>query len=1421
MKESVFRRVGALLLALALCFTMMPMSVYADEAPQAEVQAAEDQEGVLTTQAQLANIEKYGNVVLDTDLAALTEAGFEYGDVVTVKFLDKTVDMPVVSNFSDVDQGKEGLFANDTVVRAAINMGNYADTYGIAKKIVNDDGTFYWQPYEGVTDPVTFEITMKEKGGYLDEYIMRQLKYTDERSDYPDLTDAEFANFRAVTTTGMGQGRLYRTASPVNPEHKRNTIADNCIKDAGVTVVMNLADSEEEILSYEGFGESYYSTTNYICLDMGVDFAAEEFQTKLASGYKFFANNPGTYAIHCTEGKDRAGFVAAVTECFMGATYEEVCADYMTTFYNYYGVKPDEERYTRILNGNIVKSLEKAFGVEVLSECDLQAEATEYLKQIGLTDEEIEALKANLAADNSGVPEDVEIAEPYSQVKFIDALESGLFIAPENVTVTQPKFGKGLLLSGKVADFKEKIALNGEFDFDGNRVGRITFDGLADRGVAIDVNIYLDGEETPAATVRLKNQMGKNAWSNTGDYTFDVYDANIVGKHRVAFDFSFASKTTGEPYADDKDVDVLIRSIEFCENSIPVMYFNIDETQGTIQAMNSSEDHSVECYGTVDLQVPDGFISEYDGKQQKSLKGIELDYIRGRGNSTWGVEKKPYKVKFNKKQDLFGMGKNKHWILLANRYDNSLIRNRMTYWLGEQFGLAFTPQCIPVEVVMNGEYYGSYLLCEQIRIDKNRVNIDDLEDDENGNQTATEAPEIWGGYLLSMSPYGDEDPDNIFRTQRGVEMFLESPSFEDYPRNETQMNYITAYVQKVEDAIFGNDFKDADGKKYTEYLDLEAAAKYWWVQEFSANGDAYGSGSTMLYKKRTEEDGSEGKLYWGPLWDFDYVAWGDLDYDLRVPDTLDYTDNMEWFRQMKADPEFTDKLVEEWEKLDPLLNDITKEGGLLDQYYEQTKTSWKYDHEKWGSYGEGWWSDDEEANPVQRTYKEEVDQLRAWIEGRRQVVYDNIDSLNPTPHTLTFMIDGEVVSTQTVMEGFPIANIPPAPEKKGYILVGWVSQEGMIVTKGDYIYDDMILEPYYMRESDVVKPEHLYFGQYDVYVYIFENYFEEYYPSYTIIPEYADVQTIDWTSSDPSIAYVDEYGNVTCMENGDVVITGTLANGVSNSYRIHIMSYGDFEFNYPEYIYLDKPELTLYVGETEQIVASLEPQPCFVSGLTWFSIDDDICYVDNNGVVTAYAPGNATLVVMNTEYGIYEKVKVTVKGISKPKVTTTANVSKKQVKLSWKSVKKAVKYRVAYRKAGASKWTYKNTTKTSYTIKNLKKAGLYQFKVRAIGKNSNSKWSTVQRVYMKKMTPKLKAGKKSVKVTWTKNSKASKYQIIWSYDSKMANAKTINVAKSKTSYTIKNLKKGKKVYVKFRAIRTYKGKTYQGILSARKAVKTL
>ena len=252
-----------------------------------------------------------------------------------------------------------------------------------------------------MTYPVEVTYTLAEKEGYMAEYILHELTRTNNREDYAQLTDEEFANFRVIDTTGIKEDTLYRTSSPINPELGRNTYADAALEKAGVTVIMNLADDEETAKSYEGFEDSYYSNQKVIYLNLGVDFAADDFKAGLAKGLRFFAENEGVYAVHCTEGKDRAGFVSALLECLTGATYEEVVEDYMLSYINYYGVEKGSDKYNAIAQSNIIKTLQNAFGVDDLSKADLAAEAAEYIKSLGLTDQEIEQLKINLCGSTA------------------------------------------------------------------------------------------------------------------------------------------------------------------------------------------------------------------------------------------------------------------------------------------------------------------------------------------------------------------------------------------------------------------------------------------------------------------------------------------------------------------------------------------------------------------------------------------------------------------------------------------------------------------------------------------------------------------------------------------------------------------------------------------------------------------------------------------------------------------------------------------------------------------------------------------------------------------------------------------------------------------------------------------------------------
>ena len=234
-----------------------------------------------------------------------------------------------------------------------------------------------------------------------------------------------------------------------------------------------------------------------------------------------------------------------------------------------------------------------------------------------------------------------------------------------------------------------------------------------------------------------------------------------------------------EPPGSDEEVVI--------DNGIPVVYLNIDETRGSISDMNESPDHSVYCYGNITIDVPEGFhYSDFPDVDPNGLDNVEMS-MRGRGNSTWDRNKKPYKIKLESKSKVLGFGKNKHWVLLANDKDPTLILDRITAWLGNKMGFPFTPTGVPVDVVMTGQvfgtkYLGSYFLSENVRVDTNRLEIAELE------ETDTDPAIITGGYLIqNASQLRGGSPDRFFTT-RGVEWGTDTPSFDVEAETLTEMD---------------------------------------------------------------------------------------------------------------------------------------------------------------------------------------------------------------------------------------------------------------------------------------------------------------------------------------------------------------------------------------------------------------------------------------------------------------------------------------------------------------------------------------------------------------------------------------------------------------------------------------------------------
>lgn len=363
-------------------------------------------------EAGIYDISKYGNIILTIKPDAMIGYGYEEADIIDVEIGGKHMKMPIGTNYSDVDAGRPvcryDLENDPPYTTLAIASGNLATTMEVADKNETDDEKGYeWIYREGKDKDMAVTITMFEKQGYADEYAVHKVTATrtNERSDYPDLTDQEFCNFRVVETTGMGKGTLYRSSSPVNPKIGRNKEADEALSLNGVKTVINLADYEKEMKEFPDYSSSYYSRCEIIPLAMSMDITAEDNRKKLAEGLRFIAGHEGPYLIHCLEGKDRTGFICGVLEGLMGADLDEIVDDYMITYYNFYNVEKGAETYDRI-SAIIIHQILDAFKISSYTKLGedepLTPYAEKYILGLGLSEEELQNLKDRLAADWGG-----------------------------------------------------------------------------------------------------------------------------------------------------------------------------------------------------------------------------------------------------------------------------------------------------------------------------------------------------------------------------------------------------------------------------------------------------------------------------------------------------------------------------------------------------------------------------------------------------------------------------------------------------------------------------------------------------------------------------------------------------------------------------------------------------------------------------------------------------------------------------------------------------------------------------------------------------------------------------------------------------------------------------------------------------------
>lgn len=398
------------------------------------------------------------------------------------------------------------------------------------------------------------------------------------------------------------------------------------------------------------------------------------------------------------------------------------------------------------------------------------------------------------------------------------------------------------------------------------------------------------------------------------------------------------------------------------------------------------------------------------------------NFIKGRGNSTWELEKKPYFLKLAKKSGLCGLEPDKKWLLIANAGEATKIANKLFYDFSKDAGLPYSTDSAWADLYINGEYRGNYLVCEKIDVGMNRIDIDDLERENaltyESYEPYAEAsirgyltdlsdnpPDISGGYIIEKDVTIENSPCG-FVTDDKNSFVITSP-------DNASMEE-TAYIRDIFQNI-GN-LLNQQNAQVLQYIDTDSFARRFLIEETALNSDAFIT-SCYFFKRRGDD-----KIYAGPIWDFDSVlgesdsvdrgemenVW--LNYEettvLAMSRNHSTTAVLSWDEQLYELPEYRSILETTYVDLLPRLKTLLYE--KIDLYADQVRQSvlldsfrWNYAENQAGHYS----SFDNNIRYLKFFLAKRINFLNRRF-GLDELSYEE----EPTGvHNITCMIDGQEI----------------------------------------------------------------------------------------------------------------------------------------------------------------------------------------------------------------------------------------------------------------------------------------------------------------------------------------------------------------------------------------------------------------------------
>lgn len=374
---------------------------------------------------------------------------------------------------------------------------------------------------------------------------------------------------------------------------------------------------------------------------------------------------------------------------------------------------------------------------------------------------------------------------------------------------------------------------------------------------------------------------------------------------------------------------------------LPVMWI---ETENRVAI--TSKDNYVNA--TYRLEVDNGKVTEGTMK------------IKGRGNSSWNAPKKPYALKLDDKTSLLGEAKDKSWVLLANYFDMTMLRNRLAFYMGYISNLDYTAKAHFVEVMLNGKYNGTYQLCEKLKIGKNRVNVGD------------------DGFLMEIDNRAISEGEPYFSVPHLP--YVVNVKDPDVVIDDDNYTYAKNFLATADAALFSDNFTDPENG-WQKYMDLKSFVDFYIINEIAKNGDVC-SFYTSCYMNLKRG----GKLKMGPIWDNDN-SFGKHEDPNMWPVEGWYMRNTQWYTRLFQDPVFIAELKKRYgffyAKKNELMADINSNAEYLRYAIYENNARWGILYNLSVSFNYNVWG----------CYQNEVQYLKDWLNRRMDWLNTEINKL--------------------------------------------------------------------------------------------------------------------------------------------------------------------------------------------------------------------------------------------------------------------------------------------------------------------------------------------------------------------------------------------------------------------------------------------